>query len=192
MLMHNLFLSVLTVISGPVTALVSNYSLPKQYFLHMDPVKSGLTGSSSGGTTMVSYANGTLWIGAIRQEIYAEPLNLLTSAPSNLVFTSYHSASAGTQYVEVAPGFTGPLLTSEPFGGFNGPPFVISGFGYALNGQLQFDGKSSFIGCKNAQAPADLETYQLWFQGNGAPPKGLNCTSPLYLYRDLTCSVTNT
>ncbi|MCJ1412397.1 hypothetical protein MMC19_006491 [Ptychographa xylographoides] len=179
-------------VAAAAAATISNTSSPSYYRLRLDPLASGLGNNWQGGTDIVSYANGTLWIGAITYEIYAEPLILTGSSEpaTSLLFTSYHSAPTGSQYVALLSNATGPVVTTvphsfvSPYGGLQ-----LLGFGFDATGRLGFWNQTAFFGCRSAVLSVDLETYQIWWLGQGSPPNSSACVGPLYLYQDTGCSL---
>ena len=131
---------------------------------------------------------GTLWIGGIKYETYSEPFIAEGSSDrtSSLLFTSYHSAPTGGEFVEFVPDVTGPLYTTSP--GEPTPPGgqTITGLDFDTQSRLNYRGKYNFVGCQNV-LEQELETYQIWWMGGGPPPNGTVCTQPLFLYKDRGC-----
>ncbi|KAI9730652.1 MAG: hypothetical protein M1818_008134 [Claussenomyces sp. TS43310] len=146
---------------------------------------SGLDINRLGETSLVSFANGSIWIGGIKSEVYSEPF-LAQSGQGRLVFTSYHSVPTGWQLVYIYPNETTPVGLTVPHGGAIPQGASSSGFAFDDEGLLKYNGANKFFGCQTA-VESKLQTYEIYWIGD-SEPNGVSCIGPLYLEQDDGCS----
>jgi len=152
--------------------------------VYLNATQSGLDTNNLGETSLVSYANSSIWIGGIKSETYAEPF-LVSSGSDSLSFTSYHEVPTGWQDVYLFPNSSQPVGFTVPHGSSSTPEgATTTGFAWGSDDYLVFNGENNFIGCQDTNsAQAELQTYEIFWAGNGAPA-GVDCTDTLYIYQN--------
>jgi hypothetical protein len=144
----------------------------------------GLFDLSEVQTFKFSYANNSAYFGAIKYEQYSEPLVLSGAkvagdTDGGLSFLSIHSAPTGYQYGYILPDETAPLQFTVPHTGGEMPDnAVATGFSFSGGGPLMYNGENKFWACQNPELKA-LESYQIWWNGAGTFPLGVDCKGPI-------------
>ena len=146
----------------------------------------GLFDISDLQTFKLSYANNSAYFGMIKYQSYSEPL-VMTGAKTagdttgGLSFLSVHSAPTGWQYGFIEPNKTAPLQFTVPHAGGETPADAVStDFYFSGGGPLMWNGENKFWACQNPELVA-LNTYQVWWNGAGSFPLGVDCKGPIGL-----------
>ncbi|KAI9699654.1 MAG: hypothetical protein M1836_002688 [Candelina mexicana] len=158
---------------------------PNQYLLRVDTTASGLDFTKLGYTSLVSYANTSLWIGGIKSQIYSEPF-IATGSSGGIYFTSWHNVPTGGVNIVLYPNQTKALGTTIPHGGSPSPGGSLSDFNFDGTLRLNYNGEYKFIGCQDEEQKK-LQTYQIFWKGADDVPAGLTCTAELVLYQVAGC-----
>ncbi|KAI9711357.1 MAG: hypothetical protein M1812_007206 [Candelaria pacifica] len=159
---------------------------PNQYLLTVDVAASGLDINKLGYTSLVSYANSSLWIGGIKSQLYSEPF-IASGSNGGIYFTSWHSVPTGGVSLELYPNQTKALGTTVPHGGSPFPGGSLSGFNFDGTLRLNYNGEFNFIGCQTEEQKK-LQTYQIFWKGADEIPEGLTCTGELFLHQVAGCN----
>ncbi|KIX96557.1 uncharacterized protein Z520_07823 [Fonsecaea multimorphosa CBS 102226] len=144
----------------------------------------GLFDISEVQTFKFSYANNSAYFGEIKYQQYSEPLVLSGAkvagdTEGGLSFLSIHSSPTGWQNAYIEPTKTAPLQFTLPHAGGNMPADAVStGFSFSGGGPLLWNGENKFWACQNPQLVA-LNTYQIWWNGAGKFPLGVDCKGPI-------------
>ncbi|KAH0833636.1 hypothetical protein AYO21_12046 [Fonsecaea monophora] len=131
-----------------------------------------------------SYANNSAYFGQIRYQTYSEPLVMAGAhvggdTQGTLVFDSIHSSPTGWQNGYIQPDKTAPLQFTVPHAGGSVPADAAStGFSFNQAGSLVWNGENKFWACQNPELQA-LNTYQIWWNGAGEFPLGIDCKGPI-------------
>ena len=132
----------------------------------------------------LSFANGSAYFGEVKYQFYSEPLVLSGAGVAGdvnggLSFLSIHSSPTGYQYGYIRPNATAPMGFSVPHtGGVIPVDAVSTGFSFSGGGPLVWEGKNQFWACQNPELVA-MNTYQVWWNGAGEFPVGVDCKGPI-------------
>ena len=144
----------------------------------------GLFDISELQTFKFSYANNSAYFGQIKYQQYSEPLVVSgamvgSDTTGGLSFLSIHSAPTGYQYAYIEPNITAPMGFTAPHTGGEMPADAVStGFSFSGGGPLLWNGENKFWACQNPEEAA-LSTYQVWWNGAGSLPLGVDCKGPI-------------
>jgi len=135
-------------------------------------------------TYKFSYANNSAFFGQIKYQQYSEPLvvsgaGVLSENAGGLSFLSEHAAPTGWQYMYIYPTETKPVgFTVAHAGGSPPEGAVTTGFYFSGGGPLLYGDENKFWACQNPEQKA-LSTYQVWWNGAGQLPLGVDCKGPI-------------
>jgi hypothetical protein len=144
----------------------------------------GLFDLSDVQTFKFSYANNSAYFGEIKYQQYSEPLvvsgaQVAGDTLGGLSFLSIHSAPTGYQYGFIEPTKTAPLQFTVPHTGGEMPADAVStGFAFSGGGPLLWNGQNKFWACQNPEEQA-LNSWQIWWNGAGQFPLGIDCKGPI-------------
>ncbi|KAK3172375.1 hypothetical protein OEA41_005696 [Lepraria neglecta] len=137
------------------------------------------------GYTTLSYANNTIYIGQVKNQLYSEELVLSSVGGYGLAFQSYHLPAGELQTVYINPNVTAPVFFTDP--GADVPSGVDSqGFSFdnAAN-RLTNGGENNFMFCQDL-AESELNSWRLWWEGDGIA-NGVSCLVGVDLIKVVEC-----
>ena len=120
-------------------------------------------------TLKLSYANSSVYVGAIKYQAYAEPLVVgnLNGSDNSVSFLPIHRSPTGFQEMYITPHQSQPIGFRLPHGG--GPLGVsTTGFSFGREGALLHNGLSRFYTGQDGELGA-LNSYQIYWLAAGEP-----------------------